>query len=256
MNIIRKEYLKRRNTAIVASILFILTCLVMFSLLSLKQPDPPRIDVQKNVEMEIEVPVEKIKEIVESGGSQGSGKPAGEKTDKVTSNQQKPKPSSQDFIKDDKAEITENKGGGSQLNDQESKESIEDNPEDKPAPKLEGLNGGGGNQDGNNTGNGHENGIGSGNGGPGSGTGEMSGNRYPTYDPKPNINTQEVGTVKIVVIVNPNGDVIKATNSSSSDINDPGVISACKKSALKMKFTKISGSVNERYVKVYRFKKQ
>ena len=256
MNVTRKEYLKRRNTAIVASILFILLCLVMFSLLSLKQPDPPRIDVQKNVEMEIEVPVEKIKEIVESGGSEGSGKPAGEKSDKVTSTQQKPKPSSQDFIKDDQAEITENQGGGSELNDQESKESVEDNPKSPVNTDLFGNNGGGGNSDGDNSGNGNGNGVGSGTGGPGSGTGEMSGNRYPTHDPKPDINTQEEGTVKIVVIVNPNGDVIKATNSSSSDINDPVVISACRKSALKMKFTKISGSVNERYVKVYRFKKQ
>lgn len=179
-----KNIQQDRRKAFIAAFVFLMLLLLVFFLVSLKEPDPPL--VEKEVEVELEIP---------TGGSSGGSSKA--------NNQNKKVQSAENLALQDDESIKVEKGDG------DDKKTNDERKSENDWMNMMGNNGGSnGGQDGGD-------GFGQG-GGPGNdvGPGKDNGSRTRYGNPIECINGdfQEEGKVYLIVWVNANGKIVRAQN--------------------------------------------
>lgn len=178
-----------RRKAFIAAFLFLLLLLLFFFLVSLKEPDPPL--VEKEIEVELDIP---------QGGSSG-----GSTKSKVQTNSQNQ--SAQDLAVQDESDVQVVKGDGNDQNTNQNNQNAEES-----WMNMDGNNGGqnGGNDGGENFGGG---------GGGGDDIGPGPGNnsaRIRYGSPQDCIGDfNEEGKVYLIIWVNAEGKIIRAQNNAA-----------------------------------------
>jgi len=212
---------EHRRKGILATFLFLLLLLLVFFLVSLKEPDPPIEEII--VEVELDIP---------SGGSSGGGNPT-----KSTSKTVK---SAQNLATQKEESVEVSVGNGNDNASNQNNERSVDNS--MMMGEGDGSNGGDGG-DGYGDGNGDGDGIGDGAGS--NGVRIMYGRPADCLD-----QTQEEGSVYLILWVNANGKIIRAENNAAkSTTGSQKLISMAKKAVMGcVTFEKRSGKPDQKIV--------
>ena len=226
---------KRKKTALFAVFIVLCITVLLLFLLSLEYRDPPLVDMETPVEVEIQT----------AGGDPGGSTSAGDPEKVSSSPNPTPAPPSESVMTS-----TEPSDDQVQSSASTSTTQSDGNPSEETGRfSFGGMSGSGSSGSGSGTGDGDSEGTGSGVSGSGPGVKGLSGGRVvhkiPPFDWE-----RVDGYINIQIVFKPDGTAKSATYTGGT-ISDKRLQEKCRQEAMKAKATPISGSQLEKYT--YRF---